>query len=116
MSYARCFAGRLRSAVFRFGKAAFTEPPKVQDWKTAAEIDRMEKDGCDVVGMTGMPEAALARELEIEYAAITVVVNHAAGRGPGVITRELIEANLAVGIKRVRGLLEEALPMVVPSR
>ena len=99
--------------VWKSGVYGATQGPRLE---TAAEIDRMEKDGCDVVGMTGMPEAALARELEIEYAAITVVVNHAAGRGPGVITRELIEANLAVGIKRVRGLLEEALPMVVPSR
>src|SRR6185312_16364204 len=49
--------------------------------ETAAEIDRMERDGATVVGMTGMPEAVLARELGIAYVAIDVVVNHAAGRG-----------------------------------
>ena len=48
--------------------------------ETAAEIDRMERDGATLVGMTGMPEAALARELGLPYAAICVVVNHAAGR------------------------------------
>ena len=49
--------------------------------ETAAEIDRMERDGATLVGMTGMPEAALARELGVPYVAICVVVNHAAGRG-----------------------------------
>ena len=49
--------------------------------ETAAEIDRMERDGATLVGMTGMPEATLARELALPYAAIAVVVNHAAGRG-----------------------------------
>ena len=49
--------------------------------ETAAEIDRLERDGATLVGMTGMPEAALARELDLPYAAIAVVVNHAAGRG-----------------------------------
>ena len=49
--------------------------------ETAAEIRRMERDGCDLVGMTGMPEAALARELGLEYACLSVVVNHAAGKG-----------------------------------
>ena len=49
--------------------------------ETAAEIDRLDRDGATMVGMTGMPEAALARELGLAYAAIAVVVNHAAGRG-----------------------------------
>jgi len=49
--------------------------------ETAAEIDRLERDGATLVGMTGMPEAALAREVGLPYAAICVVVNHAAGRG-----------------------------------
>ena len=49
--------------------------------ETAAEIDRMDRDGATLVGMTGMPEAALARELGIDYASVCVVVNHAAGRG-----------------------------------
>ena len=49
--------------------------------ETAAEIDRMDRDGATLVGMTGMPEACLARELGIDYASVCVVVNHAAGRG-----------------------------------
>jgi 5'-methylthioadenosine phosphorylase len=49
--------------------------------ETAAEINRLERDGADIVGMTGMPEAALAREQGLNYAAICPVANHAAGRG-----------------------------------
>src|SRR5438270_3051830 len=48
--------------------------------ETAAEIDRLERDGADMVGMTGMSEAALARELAMQYATIAIVSNHAAGR------------------------------------
>ena len=55
-----------------------TQGPRLE---TAAEIDRLERDGVDMVGMTGMPEAALAREIGLAYAAIAVVVNTAAGRG-----------------------------------
>jgi 5'-deoxy-5'-methylthioadenosine phosphorylase len=54
-----------------------TQGPRLE---TIAEIDRMEKDGCDIVGMTAMPEAALARELEMNYATLSLVVNWAAGR------------------------------------
>ena len=60
------------------GVYAATQGPRLE---TAAEIDRYEKDGASVVGMTGMPEACLARELEISYVAICPVANHAAGRG-----------------------------------
>jgi 5'-deoxy-5'-methylthioadenosine phosphorylase len=59
------------------GTYAATQGPRLE---TAAEIDRLERDGADMVGMTGMPEAALARELGLCYAAIAVVVNYAAGR------------------------------------
>ena len=57
---------------------AATQGPRLE---TAAEINRLERDGADIVGMTGMPEAVLARELGLPYAAISVVANHAAGRG-----------------------------------
>lgn len=57
---------------------AATQGPRLE---TAAEIDRLERDGAHVVGMTGMPEAALAREIGLCYGALAVVVNHAAGRG-----------------------------------
>ena len=59
------------------GTYAATQGPRLE---TAAEIDRMERDGAHMVGMTGMPEAVLARELGLSYGAIAVVVNHAAGR------------------------------------
>lgn len=63
------------------GTYAATQGPRLE---TAAEINRLERDGADMVGMTGMPEAALARELGLCYAAIAVVVNPAAGRGASV--------------------------------
>jgi 5'-deoxy-5'-methylthioadenosine phosphorylase len=81
-------------------------------FETAAEIRRMERDGCDVVGMTGMPEAALAHELELCYASIAVVVNPAAGKLTEVISLKEIEKNLEAGMAKVRTLLEAAIPMV----
>ena len=52
--------------------------------ETAAEIARLRRDGADMVGMTGMPEAALARELDMEYACLAVVANYAAGCGDSI--------------------------------
>lgn len=60
------------------GVYACTQGPRLE---TAAEIERLARDGADMVGMTGMPEASLAREAQLRYASIGVVVNHAAGRG-----------------------------------
>ena len=64
--------------VVQGGTYAAVQGPRLE---TKAEIDRLERDGATMVGMTGMPEAALARELQLEYAALAVVVNPAAGRG-----------------------------------
>ncbi len=61
------------------GTYGVTQGPRLE---TAAEIDRLERDGCDIVGMTAMPEAALACELELPFAICAMVVNYAAGRGP----------------------------------
>lgn len=76
--------------------------------ETAAEIDRMERDGATLVGMTGMPEAALARELELPYVALCVVVNHAAGRGTSTdaISMAGIAAVMEAGMANVRRLLD----------
>ena len=84
---------------------AATQGPRLE---TAAEIDRLERDGADIVGMTGMPEAALARELELCYAALAVVVNPAAGRGAstGGIRMEDIDAVSKPAMERVRSILE----------
>lgn len=91
------------------GTYGATQGPRLE---TAAEIARMERDGCDLVGMTGMPEAALARELEIEYACCAVVANWAAGKGEGIITMEEIEQHLISGMDKVRSLLGAVLPNV----
>lgn len=53
-------------------------------YETSAEVTRMQRDGCTIAGMTGMPEAALARELSLAYASCSVVVSWAAGRAPQV--------------------------------
>ena len=84
---------------------AATQGPRLE---TAAEIDRLERDGADVVGMTGMPEAVLARELDLPYAAINVVANHAAGRGDSVngIHFESLEHVLHEAMGRVRTIIE----------
>jgi 5'-methylthioinosine phosphorylase len=78
--------------------------------ETAAEIRRLERDGCDIVGMTGMPEAALARELGLRYAACAVVANWAAGKVPGEITMVGIERNLVEGMGKVKALLARVIP------
>ena len=78
--------------------------------ETTAEINRLERDGCHIVGMTGMPEAALAKELGLCYASIAVVANWAAGRGAGEITLEEIEHHLSVGIEQVKRILETLIP------
>lgn len=88
------------------GTYGATQGPRLE---TAAEIDRMERDGCDMVGMTGMPEAALARELGLDYAAIAVSANAAAGRGEGEISMDDIEANLTRGMNRVREILGQVI-------
>ena len=86
------------------GTYAATQGPRLE---TAAEVNRLERDGADMVGMTGMPEAALAREAGLNYAAIAVVVNHAAGRGASTdgIRLEEIEAVSQKAMARVRRIL-----------
>ena len=88
------------------GVYATTQGPRLE---TAAEIDRLERDGADVVGMTGMPEAALARELGLEYAAIAVIINPAAGRGESkhAISLERMQPVLERAMQRVRRIIEE---------
>lgn len=84
---------------------ATSQGPRLE---TAAEIDRFERDGAHIVGMTGMPEAALAREASIPYAALTVVANWAAGRADSAqaIRFESLEAVLQEAMVRVRKVIE----------
>lgn len=83
-----------------------TQGPRLE---TAAEIARMARDGCRLVGMTGMPEAVLARELEIPYACLALVVNPAAGVVAREITMAEIEAALLGGIERVKKVVKALL-------
>jgi 5'-methylthioinosine phosphorylase len=105
--YSESIRGRIREAARRCGERlieggvyAATQGPRLE---TAAEINRMERDGADVVGMTGMPEAVLARELDLDYATIAVVANYAAGRG---------ESARGISMAQIGAVLEEAMGRV----
>ena len=94
-------AARAGVAVIARGTYAAVQGPRLE---SAAEIDRLERDGAHLVGMTGMPEAALARELELPYAALAVVANPAAGRGTSAeaVSLEEISSVLREAMERVR--------------
>ncbi len=81
-----------------------TQGPRLE---TAAEIARMERDGCDTVGMTGMPEAALAAEAQIRYASLALVVNWAAGKSDHIITMDEIYEAIRVGMTSVKQILAQ---------
>jgi 5'-methylthioadenosine phosphorylase len=87
------------------GTYAATQGPRLE---TAAEVDRLERDGADMVGMTGMPEASLARELGICYAAVAVIVNHAAGRADSATGIKLADINAVsrVALSRVHKIID----------
>jgi purine nucleoside phosphorylase len=85
------------------GVYAVTQGPRLE---TAAEIDRLERDGADFVGMTAMPEASIARELHMNYACLSLVVNFAAGRGEKAI-HEDIDANLLTAKAQSMRLLRQ---------
>ena len=111
--YSAALRGRILAAAAACGEPvadggvyATTQGPRLE---TAAEVTRLERDGADLIGMTGMPEAALAREAGIEYAAIAVVANHAAGRGDSrhAISLEQIEVVLGRAMDRVRRILAQ---------
>lgn len=87
-------------AIHQGGTYAAVQGPRLE---TKAEIDRLERDGATMVGMTGMPEAALARELKLPYAALAVVVNPAAGRGASA---------LSVSMEEIAAVIEETMGRV----
>ncbi len=110
--YSRDLRARLLAAAAACGEAvidravyAVTQGPRLE---SAAEIERLERDGADIVGMTAMPEASLARELGLRYAAIGVVANFAAGRGDSreSVSMEKIEAVLREAMTRVHRIIE----------
>jgi 5'-methylthioadenosine phosphorylase len=96
--------------VLAHGVYAATQGPRLE---TAAEINRIERDGGTMAGMTGMPEAALAKELDLFYAAIVLSVNHAAGRGSSSqsVSLKAIQDVLESGMVRVRKILEKAVEL-----
>ena len=113
--YSRRLRSRLLAAARAAGEPvvdgavyAATQGPRLE---TAAEIDRFERDGADLVGMTGMPEAALARELGLDYAAISAVANYAAGRGDSEqgILLERIEMVLEQAMGKVRRIIDHVV-------
>jgi purine nucleoside phosphorylase len=111
--------GRLVAAAFDSGVAVragiygVTQGPRLE---TAAEIDRLARDGCAMVGMTAMPEAALARELGIDYAICAVAVNYAAGRAPdGAPIAAQLGRFTDVGLERVRTVLEKLVPRLADA-
>lgn len=89
-----------------------TQGPRLE---SAAEIQRLRRDGCDIVGMTGMPEAGLARELGLRYASLALVVNRAAGLQAGTISMQQLQQTLNAGISQVRSVLAQALPQLLEA-
>ncbi|MBT4837939.1 MAG: S-methyl-5'-thioinosine phosphorylase [Methylococcales bacterium] len=89
-----------------FGTYGATQGPRLE---TAAEIKRMQQDGCDLVGMTGMPEASLAREQELDYASCSIVANWGAGLSNEELTMEMITQNVNQGLEQIKHLLREFL-------
>lgn len=94
------------------GVYACTQGPRLE---TAAEIRKLRADGCDVVGMTGMPEAALAWEAGLAYAAINLVVNWAAGLSEQIITMEAIHAELVRGMEKLLAVFTALADRQTPS-
>lgn len=88
------------------GTYAAVQGPRLE---TMMEIQRLERDGCDLVGMTGMPETSLAREMDLCYASCAVAANWAAGKSDQLISMEMIEQNLRTGMEQVRLLLTRFL-------
>ena len=97
---------KIQHQIMGGGVYACTQGPRLE---TAAEIIRLERDGCDMVGMTGMPEAALARELGIAYGSLALSVNWAAGLSEELITMPEIQRVLEEGMGFVSQLLENVI-------
>ncbi|MDP2139248.1 MAG: S-methyl-5'-thioinosine phosphorylase [Gammaproteobacteria bacterium] len=97
-------AGDLR--LWPEGVYACTQGPRLE---TAAEVERLRRDGADMIGMTGLPEAALAREIGIAYACIALSVNWAAGLSDDIITMEAIGEVLQGGMGSVLMMIERAV-------
>ncbi|MDC0598893.1 S-methyl-5'-thioinosine phosphorylase [Gammaproteobacteria bacterium] len=100
-------ARHLNLSIINSGVYACTQGPRLE---TAAEIIKLHSDGADVVGMTGMPEAALARELGIAYTSLALVVNWGAGLSDEALSIAEIKKVLAEGLSDVRKIIFASLP------
>ncbi len=99
-------AQKQKIKVVESGVYAATQGPRLE---TAAEIDKLENDGGTIVGMTGMPEGGLARELEMDYACLALVVNLAAGRANSEISLDEIRQHMRLGMSNLVSILEQVL-------
>jgi 5'-methylthioadenosine phosphorylase/5'-methylthioinosine phosphorylase len=117
IDFTQPYCEHLRAAVLRAARDAgvdildegthgVTQGPRLE---TAAEVRRLEQDGCDIVGMTGMPEAALAKEAGLRYACCAFVVNWAAGKSDGEIRMAEIKANIFASRDLITGILKALL-------
>jgi 5'-deoxy-5'-methylthioadenosine phosphorylase len=124
VDFTRPYCERLRQRILEAARAeripvrpdgtyAAVQGPRLE---SAAEIDRFERDGCHIIGMTGMPEAGLAREAGLCYATLAVCANPAAGRGPEAITLEQIDVVLSEGMDKVRRVLIRLLASSLGAR
>jgi purine nucleoside phosphorylase len=95
-------ANRADIAVHDGGVYGVTQGPRLE---TAAEVNKLEKDGIDYIGMTAMPEAALARELGMQYVCLSLLVNYAAGRGAAAIHAD-IETSMLSAKARALAVLD----------
>ena len=103
-------ASNINQTLHDGGVYACVQGPRLE---TAAEIDRYERDGATIVGMTGMPEAALARELGLSYAALCPIANQAAGRGDSAqgIRYEAMMVKLDTTMQKIRAMIEETVKL-----
>lgn len=85
------------------GVYAVTQGPRLE---TAAEVDRLERDGADYIGMTAMPEASLAMELGMRYACLSLLVNYAAGRGEKAIHEDIEASTMTAKLQAMKVLRE----------
>ena len=121
VDFTRPYDGALRKAVLKASRSSgidlvdggcigVFQGPRLE---SAAEVERARRDGCDMAGMTSLPEAALARELGIDYAGIAVVSNYGAGVGPGgsdeLISEDDIADTLKEPMSRVRDLIDQLI-------
>jgi 5'-methylthioinosine phosphorylase len=103
----------IQAEVRTAGVYGCTQGPRLE---TAAEIRRLRNDGCDIVGMTGMPEAGLARELQLTYACLALVVNRAAGLGESTISLDEMNAVLQAGSAVLRRVLAHTIASLTSSQ